>query len=135
MPGALPRPASSCGLDEFDQVALGSLTQTNRAPGRTALAGGQIASARDDDAMTEPATPYHHGNLRAELLSSAERTLGQTGVAGLSLRALARDIGVSHGARPASSSVPRRSRPWMASASSTQVAGTFDERLLAFARG
>lgn len=41
---------------------------------------------------------YHHGNLRAELLAAAERKLEATGVAGLSLRELARDVGVSHGA-------------------------------------
>ncbi|GAA4573147.1 TetR/AcrR family transcriptional regulator [Planotetraspora kaengkrachanensis] len=41
---------------------------------------------------------YHHGNLRAELLVSAERKLEAAGVQGLSLRELAREIGVSHGA-------------------------------------
>lgn len=42
--------------------------------------------------------PYHHGDLRAALLKSAERTLRDKGVAALSLRELARDIGVSHAA-------------------------------------
>jgi AcrR family transcriptional regulator len=42
--------------------------------------------------------PYHHGNLRAALLESAERTLSEGGVAELSLRELARQIGVSHAA-------------------------------------
>ncbi len=41
---------------------------------------------------------YHHGDLRGELLQRAEETLRTTGVDGLSLRQLARDIGVSHGA-------------------------------------
>ncbi|MEZ0446533.1 TetR/AcrR family transcriptional regulator [Cellulomonas sp. ICMP 17802] len=41
---------------------------------------------------------YHHGNLRAELLERAEQTLATDGVDALSLRALARDIGVSHAA-------------------------------------
>ncbi|MFF9172044.1 MULTISPECIES: TetR/AcrR family transcriptional regulator [unclassified Streptomyces] len=46
-----------------------------------------------------PATrPYHHGDLRAALLKSAERTLRDKGVAALSLRELARDVGVSHAA-------------------------------------
>ncbi|NQX29969.1 TetR/AcrR family transcriptional regulator [Microbacteriaceae bacterium VKM Ac-2854] len=44
------------------------------------------------------AAPYHHGNLRAELLAAAERTLGDVGAEGLSLRALARELGVSHAA-------------------------------------
>ncbi|MFD5538305.1 TetR/AcrR family transcriptional regulator [Streptomyces sp. NPDC127079] len=42
--------------------------------------------------------PYHHGDLRAALLTSAERTLREKGTAALSLRELARDIGVSHAA-------------------------------------
>ncbi len=42
--------------------------------------------------------PYHHGDLRTALLASAERTLLEKGVAALSLRELARDIGVSHAA-------------------------------------
>lgn len=41
---------------------------------------------------------YHHGNLRAALLESAERTLAQRGVSELSLRELAREVGVSHAA-------------------------------------
>lgn len=48
--------------------------------------------------MSDPAAPYHHGNLRTALLTLAERKLEQTGVAGLSLRELARETGVSHGA-------------------------------------
>jgi AcrR family transcriptional regulator len=42
--------------------------------------------------------PYHHGNLRAALLDAAERTVRERGVQELSLRELARDVGVSHGA-------------------------------------
>ncbi|MER7672324.1 TetR/AcrR family transcriptional regulator [Kitasatospora sp. NPDC096128] len=41
---------------------------------------------------------YHHGNLRTELLDQAERSVIASGVEDLSLRALARDLGVSHGA-------------------------------------
>lgn len=48
--------------------------------------------------------PYHHGNLRAELLAAAERTLRERGLDALSLRELARDVGVSHAA-------PRRHFP------------------------
>jgi AcrR family transcriptional regulator len=42
--------------------------------------------------------PYHHGNLRAALLAQAELTLRDHGLDGLSLRELARQVGVSHGA-------------------------------------
>ena len=47
--------------------------------------------------MNEIATSrnYHHGNLRAELLASAIDQLREIGVEDLSLRALARAIGVS----------------------------------------
>jgi AcrR family transcriptional regulator len=48
--------------------------------------------------------PYHHGNLRAALLAQAERTVRERGVQALSLRELAREVGVSHGA-------PRRHFP------------------------
>jgi AcrR family transcriptional regulator len=47
---------------------------------------------------------YHHGNLRAALLERAEVTLREHGVQALSLRELAREAGVSHGA-------PRRHFP------------------------
>ena len=42
--------------------------------------------------------PYHHGDLRAALLAAAERTLRDKGVGSLSLRELAREVGVSHAA-------------------------------------
>jgi len=47
--------------------------------------------------MNDSAIPksYHHGNLRAELLDTAIEQLRQTGSEDLSLRALARAIGVS----------------------------------------
>ncbi len=48
--------------------------------------------------------PYHHGNLRTALLAEAERTVRERGVQDLSLRELAREVGVSHGA-------PRRHFP------------------------
>ena len=48
--------------------------------------------------------PYHHGNLRTALLEQAERTVRERGVQGVSLRELAREVGVSHGA-------PRRHFP------------------------
>ena len=42
--------------------------------------------------------PYHHGDLRAALLERAEADLRVSGIDGLSLRELARAVGVSHGA-------------------------------------
>lgn len=48
--------------------------------------------------------PYHHGNLRTALLDAAERGLRERGADQLTLRDLAREIGVSHAA-------PRRHFP------------------------
>jgi len=45
-----------------------------------------------------PRQPFHHGNLRAELLERAEAALRERGAEKLSLRELAREAGVSHGA-------------------------------------
>jgi AcrR family transcriptional regulator len=42
--------------------------------------------------------PFHHGSLRSVLLEQAEVMLRESGVDGLSLRELARQAGVSHGA-------------------------------------
>ncbi|MXP20260.1 TetR family transcriptional regulator [Gordonia sp. HNM0687] len=41
---------------------------------------------------------FHHGNLRQELLDRAEAMLRKRGIEALSLRELAREAGVSHGA-------------------------------------
>ncbi len=41
---------------------------------------------------------YHHGNLRNALLERAAEVIAERGVEGLSLRGLARDLGVSHAA-------------------------------------
>jgi AcrR family transcriptional regulator len=42
--------------------------------------------------------PYHHGDLHEALLQAAERVLERDGLAGLTLRAVAREAGVSHAA-------------------------------------
>jgi AcrR family transcriptional regulator len=42
--------------------------------------------------------PYHHGKLREALLARATEIIEEAGVEGLSLRQLARDLGVSHAA-------------------------------------
>lgn len=41
---------------------------------------------------------YHHGDLRAALLTAAEAELAQSGVEGFSLRSVAKRAGVSHAA-------------------------------------
>jgi AcrR family transcriptional regulator len=59
-----------------------------RTRGRRAL---RAAGASED-------TPYHHGALHEALLKAAERVLERDGLAGLTLRAVAREAGVSHAA-------------------------------------
>ncbi len=44
------------------------------------------------------ATSYHHGNLSEALIQRAADVIGEKGVEGISLRSLARDLGVSHAA-------------------------------------
>ncbi|MGJ4947614.1 TetR/AcrR family transcriptional regulator [Bradyrhizobium sp. HKCCYLS20291] len=63
---------------------------------RTATATPRPARRRAGAA--EAATPYHHGALRDALLEAAERVLERDGLAGLTLRAVAREAGVSHAA-------------------------------------
>jgi AcrR family transcriptional regulator len=43
-------------------------------------------------------TPYHHGSLREAMLEAAQRILERDGITGLTLRAAAREAGVSHAA-------------------------------------
>jgi len=44
----------------------------------------------------QTAKPYHHGDLREEILCAASRFLEQHNIASLSLRAVAKEVGVSH---------------------------------------
>jgi AcrR family transcriptional regulator len=48
--------------------------------------------------MQKPAGHYHHGDLRAALLERAEQHIGVIGISDLSLRQLAKELGVSHDA-------------------------------------
>lgn len=45
-----------------------------------------------------PRQRYHHGNLRAEMLRHAEALIAEEGASALSLREVARRVGVSHAA-------------------------------------
>jgi len=49
-------------------------------------------------ASSEGERPYHHGNVRAEILTAALDAIADGGVASVSLRDLARRVGVTHGA-------------------------------------
>jgi AcrR family transcriptional regulator len=50
------------------------------------------------NAGADDASPYHHGALREALLKAAETVLERDGLQGLTLRAVAREAGVSHAA-------------------------------------
>src|SRR5712691_4818265 len=54
-----------------------------------------MSTSTDGD---RPARPYHHGNLRPALVAEAVRVLAEGDAASLSLRELARRLGVSHAA-------------------------------------
>lgn len=43
-----------------------------------------------------PSNPYHHGNLKEALISAGLEILSEKGIDGLSLRNVARKVGVSH---------------------------------------
>ena len=47
---------------------------------------------------TNPLGSYHHGDLKASLIEAAKKLLTSKGVSALSLRAIAAEAGVSHGA-------------------------------------
>jgi AcrR family transcriptional regulator len=65
---------------------------TKRSTGRKAAPARSGRPAAD--------LPYHHGDLHGALLKAAERVLERDGLAGLTLRAVAREAGVSHAAPP-----------------------------------
>jgi AcrR family transcriptional regulator len=55
-------------------------------------------TSRAKPSSTRKGDGYHHGDLRAALLKSAEEIIRDDGLQGLTLRACARRAGVSHGA-------------------------------------
>ena len=63
-------------------------------------AQSEAATAKAPRRVRKPKRPetYHHGSLRAALLQAAERILERDGIQGLTLRAAAREAGVSHAA-------------------------------------
>ena len=73
-------------------------TRTNRpaAKRRPARAVAERPATRRRRPSGE--TPYHHGDLHDALLAAAERVLERDGLPGLTLRAVAREAGVSHAA-------------------------------------
>src|SRR3954464_3656069 len=72
-------------------------TETARGARTPKKASAPARPARRPASVKSEA-PYHHGALREALLQAAERGLERDGLAGLTLRAVAREAGVSHAA-------------------------------------
>src|SRR2546430_15993396 len=68
------------------------MTTSKRAPSRKAPRAGKKRPA------AKHAAPYHHGSLREAMLRAAESILERDGIGGLTLRAAAREAGVSDAA-------------------------------------
>jgi AcrR family transcriptional regulator len=71
----------------------GRTTDRKTTPKRSAPKRAAVRSAGSGDD-----TPYHHGALHEALLKAAEKVLERDGLQGLTLRAVAREAGVSHAA-------------------------------------
>ena len=68
------------------------MTGTKRAPSHKAPQAGKKRRP------AKRVAPYHHGSLREAMLRAAESILERDGIGGLTLRAAAREAGVSHAA-------------------------------------
>src|SRR5262245_5673504 len=68
------------------------MTSSKRAPSRESLRAGKKRRS------VKHAAPYHHGSLREAMLRADESILERDGIGGLTLRAAAREAGVSHAA-------------------------------------
>jgi AcrR family transcriptional regulator len=75
-------------ISRTGRITARKTTPKRSAPKRT---GVRSAGSGDD-------TPYHHGALHEALLKAAEKVLERDGLQGLTLRAVAREAGVSHAA-------------------------------------
>jgi AcrR family transcriptional regulator len=71
--------------------------KANRPRSRTAVKPAAVKKAVRRN-RAEKDSPYHHGALRDALLQAAEKLLERDGLPGLTLRAVAREAGVSHAA-------------------------------------
>jgi len=77
-------------------VGLQARTPNPRGASKAVPAG--VGRKRGPAGRVDRGAPYHHGGLRDALLQAAERVLERDGLAGLTLRAVAREAGVSHAA-------------------------------------
>jgi AcrR family transcriptional regulator len=85
----MTRKASDAGARVKPALGKAAPARAARKKATSKAAGSKTADA---------ASPYHHGALRDALLEAAERVLERDGLSGLTLRAVAREAGVSHAA-------------------------------------
>src|ERR1700744_4987043 len=88
---------SSVKIDFYNVAMTEKMTEKIKA-GRAASELRKVPKRLAKKAGRPAAAPYHHGALHDALLKAAERVLEREGLAGLTLRAVAREAGVSHAA-------------------------------------
>jgi AcrR family transcriptional regulator len=97
--GAAKSGAAKSGAAESGAPRSGAAKSRTAAKGRDSVASGTRRHPRSGRAGgRRREAPYHHGALRAAMLGAAERILERDGIQGLTLRAAAREAGVSHAA-------------------------------------
>ena len=79
-------------------MAKSETARSPRTPRKTSSASSAPPRPARRPAAAKAETPYHHGALREGLLRAAEQVLEREGLSGLTLRAVAREAGVSHAA-------------------------------------
>lgn len=77
---------------------LSKENKASRPAPRRARRAAHVAADRPAPRRRVGDAPYHHGDLHEALLKAAELVLERDGLAGLTLRAVAREAGVSHAA-------------------------------------
>src|SRR6201996_5475076 len=92
----------SVKIATYNAVMSKKINETKAVSRRPSAKPTPARAGRKGDAAKAKASgngsPYHHGALRDALLEAAERVLERDGLGGLTLRAVAREAGVSHAA-------------------------------------
>ena len=84
-------------ISEMTRKSEIARTRARRAANNSAASRAVRKRSAPRGGASEDA-PYHHGALHDALLEAAERVLERDGLSGLTLRAVAREAGVSHAA-------------------------------------
>src|SRR5260370_40869028 len=79
-------------------LILGTLGKSMKSSGAKGVAGRNKSTPQGKRRRRKRSEAYHHGALRDALLEAAESILIREGIQGLTLRASAREAGVSHAA-------------------------------------